>query len=349
VTDSNRPGRVRKGEPWLRRSAFARACTLCCTLVAPACSQELDVGSNNPRGALPADERNPLILINDAWTDNWAGEYAMLLANSGGPPLAGIVVGASKYWENLADNLTGCNGLVTAARASGLKNIPDITISDGAALVAPADGRIESTVANGSRGAQLILDLSRQLSLPWRPLVVLTGTQLTDVADAYLIDPSVADRVVVVALLGSYSAPRGLMTGPNGDLDPWADWIVAQRFSYVQVSALYDQSEDVTPDNIASLPKNKLGEWMASKQPNLSTYTNAADQVAVLAVGLPGFVTAAQRCKADTSAGFNSPVGQGPPLVRNAAGKVWLVTQINAHLAQTALWQRLLDPRTFGP
>ena len=40
------------------------------------------------------------------------------------------------------------------------------------------------------------------MSLPWRPLVVVTGSRLTDVADAYLMDPTVADRVVVVSALG---------------------------------------------------------------------------------------------------------------------------------------------------
>ena len=69
---------------------------------------------------------------------------------------------------------------------------------------------------------------------------------MTDIADAYLIDPSVVDRVVVVAALGTYTAPNGAMNPPNGELDPWADWIVAQVFQYIQVSAFYDQTGDVT-------------------------------------------------------------------------------------------------------
>src|SRR6185369_12543949 len=93
-----------------------------------------------------------------------------------------------------------------------------------------------------------------------RPLVVLVGTQLTDLADAYLVDPTVVERIVVVAALGSLKTPGALMTGPNGDLDPWADWIVAQRYDYVQVSAYYDQTADVATNELGNLPKNPLGD-----------------------------------------------------------------------------------------
>jgi hypothetical protein len=318
-------------------------------LAGAGCGQTLDVGRDRSHTELPVDERNPLIMLNDDWSDNWSGEYAMLLANSGGPPLVGLIVGASLYHKVLADNVAGWNDMVTIARSSGLKGVPDVTQGAATSLEPPADGRIESTVPVGSDGAKLILDLSRQLSLPWRPVVLLACTQLTDVADAYLMDPTVVDRVVVVAMLGHPEEQKGLMTGPNGDLDPWADWIVAQRFRYVQISATYDQLEnDVTEDDLADLPDNEFGEWMAAKQPKLNKQWNAADQIAVLAVGLRNFAGSPQRASSDTSAGFNSPVGQGPPLVPDAHGNAWLVTEIDDGLARPRLWEMLLDPRTWG-
>src|SRR4029079_8067876 len=133
-----------------------------------------------------------------------------------GPPLVGIVAAPTDYWPSANANWTGWNRLVTAARASGLKNIPDVTMSDGGALARPADGQIESTVSNASPGAHRIVDLSLQYGLPSRPLVVVADVPLTDVANAYFLDRSVVDRVVVVAALGSYSAPNGIMGGPNG-------------------------------------------------------------------------------------------------------------------------------------
>jgi hypothetical protein len=321
------------------------AASLAVALAAAGCGGgTLDAGQDVPHGLLPVDERNPVIIDNDLATDNWMGVYAFLLANSGGPPLAGLIVNASKYWGDANANAAGWTDLITAARMSGLRNIPDVTVSAGAPLTRPADGQIDSTVPNRSPGAELIVSLSQQLSLPGRPLVVLSGTQLTNLADAYRIDPTVVDRVVVVASLGTYTAPDGAMTAPNGELDPWADWIVAQRFRYVQVSAFYDQTGDVTTAQIPNLPANPLGDWMAAKQPNLYKIPTASDQVSVLAVGLPTFAAAVQRAAPDTSAAFDST--QGPPLLPDAGGNVWVVTQSAGSLAAPHLWQML---RALGP
>lgn len=317
-------------------------------LAGAACTGgNLDAGRDVSHGLLPVDERNPIILENDGWRDNWSGEYAVLLANSGGPPLAGIIVTATSYWRDVNANAAGWTNMVTAARAAGLRNIPDVTPSTGAPLVRPDDGQIDSTVPNMSAGAQLILERSSALSLPWRPLVVLADAALTSLADAYLQDHSVVDRVVVVAVLGSYAAPNGAMNAPNGNLDPWADWIVAQRFRYVQVSAYYDQSGDVTAAEVASLPQNAFGDWIASKQAGIFSITTASDQVSVLSLGLSTFAVDVQRAIPDTSGGFAT--NQGLPLAPSPTGNVWLVTQISAPLAKARFWQMLLDPLTYNP
>lgn len=315
-------------------------------LVLGGCGGTLDAGRDVPHGMLPVDERNPVILANDGWSDNWSGEYAVLLANNGGPPLAGIIASGTSYWPNVNANAAGWMRMVAAARASGLRNIPDVTSSTAPPLARPANGQIESTAPNRSAGARLIVDVSRQLSLPWRPVVVLADVPLTDVADAYLIDPTVVDRVVVVAALGSYAAPNGIMGGPNGDLDPWACWIVAQRFRYVQVGTYYDQSNDVVDSDLGSLPQNPFGTWMADKQPNVFTITTASDQVAVLASGMPPFTLAVHRASPDTTAGFDPT--KGLPLAPNETGNAWVVTQIASPRARSKLWEWLLSPQTYG-
>lgn len=292
---------------------------------------------------LPVDERNPVIIYNDRASDNWMGEYSFLLSDNGGPPLAGVIITNSKYWGDLGSNHATWQSVVDAARASGLKNIPDLTDSAATPLVRPGDGQLLSTQPNRSPGARLIVDLSRKLSLPSRPLTVLVGTQMTDVADAYLLDQSVVERVVVVAALGSYAAPNGGMGAPNGELDPWADWIVAQRFRYVQISAFYDQTQDVTPAQFPSLPSTPLGAEIQAKQPNLFTIPAASDQVSVLSVGVTRpatFVRAVVRAKVDPSATFDST--QGPPLVPDEQGNISIVTKIAAPLAPSCLWNLLL-------
>ncbi|HSY41614.1 MAG TPA: hypothetical protein VLA79_18875, partial [Polyangia bacterium] len=226
-------------------------------VLALGCSESRNLGSSVPHGLLPVDERNPILLANDGATDNWQGEYAMLLANGGGPKLAGIIVNTSGPWPDLDTNMAGWRGMVAAARASGLRNIPDPQASTGPPLTRPASGQIEDTAANRSEGAHTIVDLSASLSLPYRPLVVVTGGRLTDVADAYLIDPTVIERIVVVSSLGTTTNSGGAMGPPNGEMDPWADAIVTAptaRFRFVQVSAFYDQTTDVPNARLADLP-----------------------------------------------------------------------------------------------
>jgi len=304
-----------------------------------------DSGLDAPHGLLPVDERNPVILSNDG-TGNWYGLYSILFANTGGPRLGGIAINTSAYATNLNDNLAAWQALVTAARDSGLRGIPEPIGSVSVPLVRPSSGNIDATTANGSNGAQLIVDVSAQLAAPGRPVVVAVGGRLTDVADAYLLDPTVTERVVVVASLGSGSANGAVMGAPNGELDPWADWIVTERFQYVQVSAYYAPTLDLPSSELANLPDNALGAFVASEQPSIADVPTMADQVAVLAAGLPTFVTAVERAEQDPKATYDSK--SGPALVPNDSGPHWLVTGIDAATAGARLRQLLRDPKTYG-
>lgn len=327
---------------WLRACAFA----LAVTLGTGACTETLDAGSTRPHGLLPVDERNPLVLVNDGFKDNWQGEYAVLLANGGGPPLVGVVVNANSPWPDMDENVTGWRGLLTAARDSGL-DVPDpsagVIESASSVLVAPASGKIEDTTPNRSAGAAFILATANELSLPYRPVTIATGGRLTDVADAYLIDPSVADKIVVVSSLGTLSSTGALMSNPNGEMDPWADLIVSTRLRYVQVSAYYDQLNDVPATDKSGLPNNVFGSWIAAKQPMIYSIDVASDQVSVLAAGLPPFVAAVSSVSARGAVTSTS----GPTLVNDSRGSALLVTQSQGPLAAVRFWGILLDPHTF--
>src|SRR6185436_17760309 len=140
---------------------------------AMGCGGSLDAGRNVPHGMLPVDARNPVIIDNDTWENDWSGEHALLLANTGGNRIVGIIASAIPYWTDANFNATGWGKMVAAARASGIKNIPGVTMSTGLPLVRPADGQVDSTVPNNAEGANLILNLSREMSTPSRPLVVI--------------------------------------------------------------------------------------------------------------------------------------------------------------------------------
>ena len=112
-SDSSRRGGHR---PRLHRPAQRCLLALASIVVAGGCTETLDAGYDRPNGLLPVDQRNPIILLNDGAYDNWSGEYAVLLANGGGSPLAGIIVNENTDWPDIQTNVGGYTDLVAAAR-----------------------------------------------------------------------------------------------------------------------------------------------------------------------------------------------------------------------------------------
>jgi len=309
-----------------------------------ACGGTLDAGSDRPDEGLPVGAENPVVLCNDGARDNWQAEYALLLSRAGGPPLTGIVVSTGGVWSDLDANVAAWQAVVASATSSGLGPIPEPIRSQSAPLRRPDDGDIDQTTPNDSEGARFIVETSLAVSRPELPLVVVTGGRLTDVADAYLLDATVAERIVVVASLGTgftESERVARMGVPNGEFDFWADAIVAERLRYVQVSAYYDQLADVPAERVAELPDNAFGTWMREKQPDILTTPLASDQVGVIALGLPSFTRAVTRV---SPSGWDGDV---PLLAPDRAGNGWLVTASDGAAATKRLWELLLDPTTF--
>jgi hypothetical protein len=330
-----------------RRGRTEAALALLALALAAGCTETFDAGRNLPHGNLPVDERNPIVLMNDNVYENWQGEYAMLLASGGGPRLVGIIIGTGGNWTDINANISGWRDLVKAARDAHMGSIPDPKESICKKLTRPDSGKIDETAYESSGGALQILDLARAYSLPYRPLVLVTGTRLTDVANAYLIDPTIAEQVVVVSSLGKLTADGATMDDPNGEMDPWADSIVTSRFRYVQVSAFYDSSKTEVPSTrVSDLPENPFGRWIANKQPKIWELALAADQVGVAAVGIPSFASKVVRVSA---AGLvETGALAGPNLTENPKGNLWLVREVVAAEAAKQFWGLLLDPQTFA-
>jgi hypothetical protein len=304
-----------------------------------ACGGELDAGSDIPRGALPVDERSPTIVMNEGALDNWQGEYAALFAATGQLRVVGLIVSASSAYPSLESNVGGFRRMIAAARDSGMKHLPDVTGSVAPALRAPLDEVIEETVPNRSEGARLILQAAAEHSTPAHPLAIATGGALTDIADAYLLDPSLAERAVVVASLGRIGGVEVYTDTPNGNLDPWATFIVASRMRYVQVNGFYDQLQDVPDDRVAELPQNRFGEWVAEKRATILNLQTACDQVSVLSVALPYFALEVTHMRVDEA----DPVKLTP----DSNGPIWHVARADSDRARAEIWAKLNDPSTF--
>jgi hypothetical protein len=274
--------------------------------------------------------------------DNWSGELTLLSVSTGRINLAGLIVNNSGYWPDVAFNRDGWQQMADAARESGMRNVPNLIMSDSPALVAPESGEIEATAPNDSEGGRFIRDAALRLGSVEQPLVIVSGSTLTDVADAYLLDATIAPRLIVLANLGQNTEQGTHMGGPNGDLDFWAASIVAQRLQFVQVTGYYEQIEDVPESRVNELPSNAFGEWMAAKRPDVEL-SFAADQISQLAVMLPGFALEFRRAQ---YSGWQPDVTS--ELLYRDDGNSWIMPQSNAGVARQYLWERLQDPSTFG-
>jgi hypothetical protein len=254
--------------------------------------------------------------------------------------LVGIVVDKTAIYPDLEANVTGFRSMIQAARESGMQNLPDPTASVSSPLVAPPSGVIEDTVPNRSEGARLILEAAARYGSEVHPLVIATGGPVTDVADAYLLDPTLPERAVVVSSLGT-STESGAVSGePNGAVDVWATTIVTNRMRYVQVNGFYDQLQDLPEARLAELPANAFGDHMAEKQPEILDLFIACDQISVLAAALPWFATSVTRMSAE-------PGQDIPALVPDPTGQIWHVSAADADRAREELWSTLLDPATY--
>lgn len=201
--------------------------------------------------ALPDD--CPLIYDNDWLRDVVDDDYVFLQAHLGRANLKGVVLtkdlwnGGNHY--SLEDARRDFDGEYAVIRQMGLRNVPDYKVGATRLLQRPGSGRIEDTPYEESEGARLIVQEARNAS-PQKPLVVFVGGPLNSVANAYLMDRSIADRMVVMMTD---------ITGYNGK-DPWANYIVTTRCRLVNFGASriwWPKNPPVLdPSRLDALPQN---------------------------------------------------------------------------------------------
>ena len=212
------------------------------------------------------DSTNPIIYDNDECIDVYTDDYIMALASAGSIQLKGIITTSSfapfnpyidsAGWDKIHnDRLTGVN----KARQSGFKNIPDPVRGVKGNLNKPSSGKIEDTATIGSAGSWLIVNEARKAT-PSKPLLVLCGGPVSTVADAYLLAPDIADKIIV-----AYVGGDGI-NDYNSWTDPWALYIALNRLKMIQFPLPMDQAAPSVPKSrLYELPDTPLREWMISK------------------------------------------------------------------------------------
>lgn len=200
------------------------------------------------------DSASPVIFENGAFYRAVDGAYLWAKASMGQLDLRGTIVGYAKDTGEAAlqINVANCAHLVDLARKSGMHSIADPVAGARRKLVRPASGNLFDIAPDANPGSLLLIKEARKAS-PSRPLILICGTNLTTAANALLIDPSIADRMVVF----------GVNNGNYNDADSLAIAVVARKARFVEWSRNYvwdfSWSPTISPGMI---PRNRFGELL---------------------------------------------------------------------------------------
>ncbi|MBN1241029.1 MAG: hypothetical protein JXB36_21200 [Gammaproteobacteria bacterium] len=297
---------------------------------------------------LPYDARLPVVYVKD-WPRNcYTDDYVMALASRGSISLAGIVtsssvapynhfVGPEDYERFVAERAES----IRLARRSGLRHIPDPLRGPKGHLERPASGRIEDTAPIASEGTLAIVEMARRAA-PDEPLLLVVCTGLTAAADAFLVDPSIRDRVVV-AWLGGHERD---MCDYDGWSDGWAAYVALRRLRLVQFPP-FRCDPSVPKQRLLQLPETPLRRWMLAKElPDDQGKSRDADAPPLVSIVRPDYVLETTRV---SFGGWKRKAGHAvPTLAPDPHGAALVVTCADRRVATEAWWEAMTDPATWG-
>ncbi|WP_422928529.1 nucleoside hydrolase [Singulisphaera sp. PoT] len=300
---------------------------------------ETDETVVRPKGSphiLPYDRTNPVMYDND-FANDYADWYLMVLAGAGEIEYKGISTSSSVAPFNNTlprdDFIEKCvaerTRIVQLARHDGIRNVPEPVAGPLGYLAEPKSGKIEDTRPLDSAGSRAVVAEAKKASAD-KPLVLVMGGPLTVVADAYLLDPTIAESVVVAWTGGRYES----MDDYNGWCDPWAAYIAIRKLRLVQFPidpVLYPRmSRDWIRGN---LPENESREHLLGLRLDVGNGADGdGDGMPAVSVARPDYVEAVRRV---SFAGWKSS-GEGhrvPTLKVDPNGRAIQVTRTNAVVA----------------
>jgi hypothetical protein len=296
---------------------------------------------------LPYDKTNPVIYDNDSHEDTYTDEYLLALASSRDIDLRGIIttISFADAWQEpriqYESLVNGRKELVAKAKRSGMVNIPDPVDGPSVSLQRPVSGIIEDTVPINSPAGRLIVEEAKKTN-PEKPLVIIMGGQSTAVADAFLLDPSIADRVVIGWLVGM---KENDLHDYNGWVDPWGTYILISRFKTIVFGPVGMQTAHVPKRRLVELPETELRNFMVEKELPHVNLPAEHDFDAQPAIPLmrPDYV---KRIVKKSFCDFDK---DGVPTLKDDEnGNVWVVVEADKGIATEEWWRALKDPRAYG-
>ena len=303
---------------------------------------------------IPFDKNCPVIYDNDDHRDMYTDEYLFSLASAGSINLKGIITSYSGDKNEYDLFVTGRQQIIDKARQSGLINLPDATAGPFISLLRPKSNHIEDTPSLNSAAGQVIVHAAMQAS-PEKPLVIIAGGQLTAIADAYLQEPQIADRVVVCGIFGT------LHETYNAGLDSWAWAIVIRKFRCVSIS----DSEDDAPYSHVFLkgrpltgklrisqdlengviPSTSFYIWMLEKHHPVHPpvyMEKDGDTPAAIPLMRPDYLTGVERWRCTGIDDNGKPV-----VVPDSNGSLYLMINADPYVATKEFWRAIEETKTW--
>jgi len=303
---------------------------------------------------LSVDNTNPYVYINDQ-NDNFNAELALAMASRGYIDLRGYVFGyAGEPWltagqfesrrqEYESHHLT----VHEKAVQSGFENLPPAEIGIvGERHREPETGETKDTDPIGSPGTERIVREAKNASRE-NPLVIAVGCDLCTVADAYLQDPSIADRLVVfINWTGSVEEP-----GYNILQSGWSASVVLAELSTVLVGG---NSPLVSKERVLELPDVPLREYMLNKEhfkygnPLADGSTWDGDSTAILSAAHPNTRTATRSVRVTGQTNPHFEADFQVPTLSYGAGTNHLKAITETTGFTQAYWSHLGDDSIFS-
>ena len=304
--------------------------------------------------ALPGsfDRTSPVIIDNDAFSEDWTLEYVLAMAALGQLNLQGIIgckAGRDgvHIYSTASQAVEEAKDLISLARESGMTVAKNPVRGANAGLVEPSSHRIGDTRFVTTRGSRLIVSKALNAS-PTKPLIVMVGGHLADVATAYLDHPSIANRMVVYWIGGRL----GLWSDYNSWTDYWAAWIVGRRLTMVMFPAnlMFTRHRPQIPFNrFGEMPANVFTNYLrVTKSPHVQElYPRDESDVAVGVYAtrqdfVTGFTRATLVGRTLDRNGLLAPYA-----ARSSTGNLYVITSALGNSAGRAWLNALKNPAAY--
>ena len=341
-----------------------------CVLTA-SCKGELAQPAADAPVALLVDAAQPVIYDNDGVIESGYNDpFVMALASAGRITLRGMVSTGSYEeakrnppFSPLPDHVLVAERqwLIDVARRSGMRHIPDVTAGPSLSFESrrPPSGRIDDTVPFGSDAARLIVNEARLASAA-RPLIVLMGGQPTAVVDAYLLDPSIANDMLVLWQVGHKRADGDLESGTfNAAVDPWGTYIAFERLRIVAFP--YSNDGDYTNDAKPWTPKGRLQQlpdtelrqvmmdaYLDRGEGNIDDFSYAYDADPIVALIRPDYIQQTKRMSFHRWAPNYWNPGASLPYFKDAPSGAEVAWSTSQAVATEQWWASMTDPLAWG-